>query len=146
MSDKPLYLSASANKMKSSQKAEPALHRQHDGWTLQELIDAGMSVTAVCLDCHRHQALDLPALRDRFGANAPAMEWDLRPRMKCAICGGRRVTLTYSPDTSPKDLKEMIGSRTCRKGSLLLFPTQAEQRSLPPARGASERKAPSSSH
>ncbi|WP_206519959.1 hypothetical protein, partial [Mesorhizobium sp. M1A.F.Ca.IN.020.03.1.1] len=63
MSDKPLYLSASANKMKSRQKAEPPLDRQHDGWTLQELIDADMSVTGGCLDCHRHQSLDLPALR-----------------------------------------------------------------------------------
>ncbi|PBC00492.1 hypothetical protein CK220_30885 [Mesorhizobium sp. WSM3860] len=73
------------------------------GWTLQELIDAGMSVTAGCLDCNRHQKLDLPALQDRLDADAPAMEWDLRPKMKCAVCGGRRVTLTYSPNTSPKD-------------------------------------------
>ncbi|PBB78176.1 hypothetical protein CK218_25635 [Mesorhizobium sp. WSM3879] len=75
-----------------------------DGWTFRELIEAGMSVTGGCLDCHRHQKLDLPAVRDRFGADAPAMEWDLRPRMKCAVCGGKRITLTYSPDTSPKDL------------------------------------------
>ncbi|WP_245491825.1 MULTISPECIES: hypothetical protein, partial [unclassified Mesorhizobium] len=73
-------------------------------WTLQALIDAGMSVTGGCLDCHRHQKLDLPALRNRFGADAPAMEWNLKPKMKCAVCGGRRITLTYSPDTSPKDL------------------------------------------
>ncbi|RWI97922.1 MAG: hypothetical protein E5X33_09050 [Mesorhizobium sp.] len=74
-----------------------------NGWTLQELIDARMSVTAGYLDCHRHQRLDLSALRDRFGPDAPAMEWDLRP-MKCAVCGGKRITLTYSPDTRPKDL------------------------------------------
>ncbi|WP_301004913.1 hypothetical protein, partial [Mesorhizobium sp.] len=75
-----------------------------NGWTLQELIDARMSVTAGYLDCHRHQRLDLSALRDRFGPDAPAMEWDLRPKMKCAVCGGKRITLTYSPDTRPKDL------------------------------------------
>ncbi|WP_245429369.1 hypothetical protein [Mesorhizobium sp. WSM3860] len=76
-----------------------------NGWTLQELVDARMSVTAGCLDCHRHQKLDLQALRDRFGPVAPAMEWDLRPKMKCAACGGKRITLTYSPDTSPKKLQ-----------------------------------------
>ncbi|RWG54856.1 MAG: hypothetical protein EOQ64_18840 [Mesorhizobium sp.] len=75
-------------------------------WTLQQLIGGRMTVTVGCLDCNRHQRLDLPALRDRFGPDAPAMEWDLRPRMKCAVCGGRRVTLTYSPDTSPKDLNK----------------------------------------
>ncbi|TIQ10998.1 hypothetical protein [Mesorhizobium sp.] len=74
------------------------------GWTLKELIDAGMSVTGGCLDCHRHQKLDLAALRILFGADAPAMEWDLKPRMKCAVCGGKRITLTYSRDTRPKDL------------------------------------------
>ncbi|RUV10591.1 MULTISPECIES: hypothetical protein [unclassified Mesorhizobium] len=77
-----------------------------DGWTLQGLIEAGMSVTAGCLHCNRHQRLDLPALRDRLGPDAPAMEWNLRPKMKCASCGSKRVTLTYSPDTSPKDLNK----------------------------------------
>ncbi|RWB65449.1 hypothetical protein [Mesorhizobium sp.] len=75
------------------------------GWTLQKLIDGRMSITAGCLDCHRHRNLDLAALRDRLGADAPAMEWDMRPRMKCAECGGRRITLTYTPDTSPKNLR-----------------------------------------
>ncbi|OBQ81577.1 hypothetical protein [Mesorhizobium sp. WSM3873] len=44
--------------------------RMSDGWTFRELIEAGMSVTGGCLDCHRYQKLDLPALRDRFGADA----------------------------------------------------------------------------
>ncbi|WP_292501228.1 hypothetical protein [Mesorhizobium sp.] len=48
----------------------------------------------------------MAALRDRFGPDTPAMEWDLRPKMKCAACGGKRITLTYSPDTSPKDFNQ----------------------------------------
>ncbi|WP_197504238.1 hypothetical protein [Mesorhizobium sp. WSM3873] len=39
------------------------------------------------------------------------MEWDLRPKMKCAVCGGKRITLTYSPDTSPKDLNKAAGEQ-----------------------------------
>ncbi|RWB68359.1 hypothetical protein [Mesorhizobium sp.] len=74
-------------------------------WTLQKLIDGRMSITAGCLDCHRHQKLDLPALRDRLDPDAPAMEWDIRPKMKCGECGGKRVTLTFTPDTSPKKLR-----------------------------------------
>ncbi|RWM28486.1 MAG: hypothetical protein EOR74_09150 [Mesorhizobium sp.] len=71
-------------------------------WTLQELIDAGMSVTASCLDCRHGRELDLSgALRDRLGPDASVMEWDLRPKMKCAVCGSKRVALTYTPDTSP---------------------------------------------
>ncbi|PBB88983.1 hypothetical protein CK215_30085 [Mesorhizobium sp. WSM3864] len=46
---------------------------------------------------------DLPALRDRFGPDVPATEWDLQLKMKCTMCGGKRITLTYSPETSPKD-------------------------------------------
>ncbi|OBQ96261.1 hypothetical protein [Mesorhizobium sp. AA23] len=40
-----------------------------DGWTLQGLMDAGMSVTGGC-SIAIHQKLDLEALRDRFGADA----------------------------------------------------------------------------
>ncbi|RWE30046.1 hypothetical protein EN844_09070 [Mesorhizobium sp. M3A.F.Ca.ET.201.01.1.1] len=76
--------------------------------TLQKLID-GRSITAGCLDCHRHQKFDLPALRDSLGPGAPAMEWDIRPKMKCAICGGKRVTLSYTPDTSPKKMLQQLG-------------------------------------
>lgn len=72
-------------------------------WTLQELIDAGMAITASCLDCRRSREIDLPALRDRLGPDASVMEWDLRPKMKCALCGGKRVVLTYTPDTTPTD-------------------------------------------
>jgi len=71
------------------------------GWTFQELIDARMTVTAFCNNpaCHHKQELDLVKLRDRFGADAPAMEWDLRPKLRCAKCDG--VDLVYTPDTSP---------------------------------------------
>ena len=36
-----------------------------------------------------NQALDLVKLRDRFGPDAPAMEWDIIPKLKCAKCGSR---------------------------------------------------------
>ncbi|MDG4902787.1 MULTISPECIES: hypothetical protein [unclassified Mesorhizobium] len=67
----------------------------HHRLEFQALIDAGMSVTGGC-------SLDLTALRDSFSADAPAMEWDLKPRLKCGVCGGKRVTLTYTPDTQPE--------------------------------------------
>ncbi|ANN58683.1 hypothetical protein A9174_19325 [Mesorhizobium loti NZP2037] len=73
------------------------------GWTFQSLIDAKMAVTAHCqtAPCHHRQALDLAKLRNRFGPDTPAMADDLIPRLKCAKCGGRRVGVIYTPDTSP---------------------------------------------
>ncbi|WP_143749654.1 MULTISPECIES: hypothetical protein [unclassified Mesorhizobium] len=101
MSDKALYLSASANKMKSSQKAELALHRS---------MMAGLKSLST-LACHgRLPGLPSSSKARSAGAPrplrryAPAMEWDLKPKMKCAVCGGKRITLAYSPDTRPKDL------------------------------------------
>ncbi|RUV39963.1 MULTISPECIES: hypothetical protein [unclassified Mesorhizobium] len=102
MSDKPHYLSASANKMKSSQKAEPALHRQHDGWTLQELMtqacpSRAAASTAIVIRssiCGTFATASAPMLR-RWGL---AAQDDMR-RLRL-----QRITLTYSPDTRPKDL------------------------------------------
>ena len=68
-----------------------------DGWTYQTLIDRRMRVTASCGACHRHKVLDLMALRDRFGPDAPAMAGDIIPRLKCDRCGARRSTLIYAP-------------------------------------------------
>ncbi|TIS15405.1 MAG: hypothetical protein E5X10_10405 [Mesorhizobium sp.] len=48
------------------------------------MIDAGMSVTAGCLGCN-HNKPGLLALRDRFGADALMMEWDLGPT--CSLLG-----------------------------------------------------------
>jgi hypothetical protein len=31
----------------------------------------------------------------------PAMEWDIRPKLKCTKCGGKAVGRIYTPDTSP---------------------------------------------
>ena len=55
------------------------------GWTFQGLIDDKMSVTAYCHNpaCHHKQELALAKLRDRFGPDAPAMEWDIRPKLRC---------------------------------------------------------------
>ena len=71
------------------------------GWTFQSLIDARMVVTANCYECHPRHDLDLAALRDRFGPDAPAMAADLIPKLKCAKCGSKRVGLIYTPDTTP---------------------------------------------
>lgn len=68
-------------------------------WTFQALIDARHGVTAFCNDvaCVHSQELDLPALAARFGADAPAMASDLKPKLRCAKCGSRDVSLIYSP-------------------------------------------------
>ncbi|PZV34390.1 hypothetical protein [Mesorhizobium kowhaii] len=72
-------------------------------WTFQSLIDSKMTVTASCQNsaCYHSHKLDLTKLRDRFGPDAPAMEWDIRPRLRCNKCNGNDVSLTYTPDTSP---------------------------------------------
>jgi len=69
-------------------------------WTFQSLIDGGMHIEAYCQSCNHHSSLDLEKLRDRFGPDAPAMEWDIKPKLKCARCGGKKLGLIYSPDTS----------------------------------------------
>lgn len=72
------------------------------GWTLQSLIDGKMTVTAFChkASCNRSKVLPLEKLRDRFGPDAPAMEWDLRPKLKCEVCGSKDVGLIYAPDAN----------------------------------------------
>ncbi|MER9190520.1 hypothetical protein [Mesorhizobium australicum] len=71
------------------------------GWTFQSLIDAKMAVTAFCnvAACGHTKTLNLENLRQRFGPDAPGMEWDLRPRLKCEVCGSRDVGLIYAPDS-----------------------------------------------
>ena len=71
-------------------------------WTFQSLIDHGMHIEAYCQSsaCNHHSSIDLEMLRDRFGPDAPAMAHDLKPRLKCAKCGGKNIGLIYSPDTS----------------------------------------------
>jgi hypothetical protein len=55
--------------------------------------------------------LDLVKLRDRFGPDAPAMEWDLKPKLKCSRCGGNKVGLIYTPDTCPNAYGRAKGRR-----------------------------------
>ena len=73
-----------------------------NGWTFQSLIDARMTVMAHCHHgpCNHNQVLDLVKLRDRFGPDAPAMADDLIPKLRCAKCGGKKVGLIYTPDTT----------------------------------------------
>jgi hypothetical protein len=73
-------------------------------WTVQELIDAGMTIHAWCHNphCHHNARLDLVKLREKLGPDARAMTDDLTPKLKCARCGGKRLGLTYSPDATPR--------------------------------------------
>ncbi|MER9000013.1 hypothetical protein NKJ52_28695 [Mesorhizobium australicum] len=50
--------------------------------------------------CGHSKTLDLELLRNRFGPDAPAMEWDLRPKLKCEVCGSKDVGLIYAPDAN----------------------------------------------
>ncbi|MBZ9719081.1 hypothetical protein LB519_14630 [Mesorhizobium sp. AD1-1] len=72
------------------------------GWTLQSLIDGKMTVTASCrkASCNHSKVLPLEELRDRLGPDTPAMEWDLRPKLKCEVCGSKDVGLIYAPDSN----------------------------------------------
>lgn len=70
-------------------------------WTVQKLIDAGMTVTAYCREeaCNHSANVDLERLMARLGPDAEAMADNLVPRLKCDACGGKRVGLIYSPQT-----------------------------------------------
>ena len=70
-------------------------------WTIAELIAEDMTITAYCeaIDCHRNQKVDLQKLVARLGPSAPAMAADLAPKLKCSKCGGKNVSLIYSPRT-----------------------------------------------
>lgn len=70
-------------------------------WTLQELIDGGMTVHAYCgnSNCGHHKQLDLAMLRNRLGPGHAASQGDLVRVLKCAKCGGRAIRLIYAPDT-----------------------------------------------
>lgn len=74
-----------------------------NGWTLSRLLQARMNVRAYCeaRGCGHNRQVDLAALMDRIGPDAPAMAPDIAPRFKCAICGSRNVKLIYSPDVRP---------------------------------------------
>jgi len=70
------------------------------GWTIQSLIDGRMMVHAYCHNpkCRHNQRLDLQAIKQKLGPDAPAMADDLLPKLKCKRCGGKAVGLIYAPD------------------------------------------------
>ncbi|MDR7220376.1 hypothetical protein [Aminobacter aminovorans] len=72
------------------------------GWTIQSLIDKRMRVTAYCHNsrCNHNKVLDLLAIRDKLGPDAPAMADDLTPKLYCEKCGGKAVGLIYAPPTT----------------------------------------------
>ena len=69
------------------------------GWTFAKLIADDMTVMAHCQNsrCSHRQVLDIKALAERFGPDAPAMHDDLAPKLKCTKCGGKQIGLTYTP-------------------------------------------------
>ena len=73
------------------------------GWTFAKLIADDMTVMAHCQNfrCHHRQVLDLKALAERFGHDAPATHDDLAPKLKCTKCGGKQIGLTYTPQVTP---------------------------------------------
>lgn len=69
-------------------------------WTIQKLIDGGMTVHAYCQDalCGHHKQIDLAMLLARLGPDHPAMRDDMVRVLKCSRCNGRAIGLIYSPD------------------------------------------------
>ena len=70
-------------------------------WTLTELIAEDMTITAHCQSagCHHKQNVDLQWLAAKWGPDARAMAADIAPRLTCSKCGGKDVSLIYSPRT-----------------------------------------------
>jgi len=66
------------------------------GWTVQLLIDCDIAVTVRCA-CQNLQQLNLEALRDKVGPDAPAMHSDLAPKLRCPKCGNKSLSLNYAP-------------------------------------------------
>jgi len=68
-------------------------------WTVQKLIDEKIGIHVYCMDkdCRHHVDLDLAAVKAKLGPDAPMMRDDLLPRLKCTVCGGKRIDLTYAP-------------------------------------------------
>ena len=68
------------------------------GVVLTTLADhRDLDVLACCVACERYVALELAALAERFGWDAPLDE--LRPRLRCRRCGARtgRVLIRGRP-------------------------------------------------
>jgi len=55
-------------------------------------------ITAHCLDCHHGTKLDLPALIERYGADARPLTLPL----KCSRCGSKRFAVTIYPLDGPE--------------------------------------------
>lgn len=87
-------------------------------WTIQSLIDGKMHIEAYCqrAACAHHQSLDLIALRDKLGPDAPAMADDLKPKLRCKVCGSKSVGLIYSPTVHPPDFNPMAMSSNRGQG------------------------------
>lgn len=85
------------------------------GWTVQLLIDCEIAVTACCRGpaWKNQQNLNLEALKDKLGSDAYAMHGDLAPKMRCAKCGNKGISLSYSPRRPrlPSILKVLITTK-----------------------------------
>jgi DNA-directed RNA polymerase subunit RPC12/RpoP len=60
--------------------------------TIGDFIDAGYDYTVTCSDCGRHNNLNLVALAERLGRDHSALASDLSKRMRCKVCGSKRMT------------------------------------------------------
>ena len=63
------------------------------GWTLRKLIAGKTTVAAYCQNprCHHTEKLNLEAIRDRLGPDAPAMSGDLLPSCAAPSVNRRRA-------------------------------------------------------
>lgn len=87
-------------------------------WTVQQLIDEGMTLHAYCHNprCHHNKRIDLNVLLDKLGPDAPAMADDLAPKMRCEKCKGKAVGLIYAPDKTTGDVNPFARNSNGRRG------------------------------
>jgi hypothetical protein len=72
--------------------------------TIQELIDHRYSVTIYCHNprCHHRADLDLVKLRTRLGPDHGMLFDDIKHKLVCGKCGGKRFGMTNQPRTMDK--------------------------------------------
>ncbi|HEV7345451.1 MAG TPA: hypothetical protein VGN60_07445 [Devosia sp.] len=72
---------------------------------LGTLRDKGYQLTAYCNaeDCRHSAGVDLDLMVDRLGRDFVAIgdPQPLAPRLRCAVCGGKDLTIHVTPPTDP---------------------------------------------
>ena len=102
----------------------PAQVVSTDVWTFASLIEGRIQVTAHCVDCRFTNEVDLAALRDRLGADRPAMASDFKKLLHCPKCRGKRSSFIYSYCSGRKEMVHgaWAGRTICRREHSPGFP------------------------